>query len=135
MNQKIHAIDLLNLSFETTGGDEILQGMKNSHQFYILHRHRVASMLSLRENAISRTGELVPYMIYNACTHPRFQNRGFMSQLILHVIAMLTSDKNTPYFLFLEVLKKNTPATRLYQKLGFRKYRDFGEGLLMRKQL
>jgi ribosomal protein S18 acetylase RimI-like enzyme len=134
MNQKIHTIDLLNLSFETTEGDEILQGMKNSHQFYILHRHRVASMLSVKKNALARTGKRVPFMIYNACTHPRFQNRGFMSQLLLHVVATLASEGNASY-LYLEVLKKNTPAIRLYRKLGFRSCQDFGEGILMKKRL
>lgn len=131
--QKTHMIDLLNISFKTTEGDDILSSMENSHQYYILHKHRIASILSLKENALSRTGNYIPFMIYNACTHPRFQNRGFMSKLLTHVVKTLVTDH--PGSLFLEVLKNNTSAMCLYHKMGFRTYKDFGEGVLMRKRI
>jgi predicted GNAT family acetyltransferase len=131
--QKTHMIDLLNISFKTTEGDDILSSMENSHQYYILHKHRIASILSLKETALSRTGNYIPFMIYNACTHPRFQNRGFMSNLLAHVVKTLVTDR--PGYLFLEVLKNNTSAIGLYHKMGFRAYKDFGEGVLMRKRI
>lgn len=132
--QKTHLIHLLNCSFDTTNGEDILCSMQDARQYYILHKHRVASIVTLKKNALSRTGEWVSFMLYNACTHPRFQNQGLMSRLITHVERSIGTQES-PSYLSLEVLKKNIPALCLYHKLGFQFCRDFGEGILMRKRV
>jgi ribosomal protein S18 acetylase RimI-like enzyme len=52
-------------------------------------------------------------------TAPKFRGQGVASQIIQYII------ENTPYndYVIEEVADTNTPAMRLYQKLGFEEYR------------
>jgi GNAT superfamily N-acetyltransferase len=55
------------------------------------------------------------------CTHPDFQGRGLAKQLTLKVIRRQMQRGKTT---FLHVMSHNTGARALYEKMGFRIYRD-----------
>ncbi len=55
--------------------------------------------------------------ILNCCVAPAWQGRGFGRQMMEHLIA--TARSHGAQFIFLEVRPSNTPAVRLYQRLGF----------------
>jgi ribosomal protein S18 acetylase RimI-like enzyme len=52
-------------------------------------------------------------------THPDFRGQGAASQVIRHIIS------NTPYqeYMIAEVADTNTPAMKLYEKMGFIEYK------------
>lgn len=55
--------------------------------------------------------------ILNCCVAPKWQSRGFGYQLMNHLID--TARGHLTQHLYLEVRPSNTPAMKLYQKLGF----------------
>jgi ribosomal protein S18 acetylase RimI-like enzyme len=59
--------------------------------------------------------------ISGICTHPDFQGRGLAKRLTLKLVFRQMQRGKTP---FLHVLSHNTPARTLYQKMGFRDYRE-----------
>ena len=59
--------------------------------------------------------------ISGVCTHPDFQGRGFARRLVAKLILRQMRRKETP---FLHVMRDNSSAHRLYQRMGFRDYRE-----------
>jgi ribosomal protein S18 acetylase RimI-like enzyme len=59
--------------------------------------------------------------ISGICTHPDFQGRGLARKLTLKLVHREMQRGKTP---FLHVLSHNTPARTLYEKMGFRNYRE-----------
>ena len=55
------------------------------------------------------------------CTHPDFQGRGLAKKLTLKLVRRQLQRRKTP---FLHVMSHNTTARALYEKLGFRNYRE-----------
>jgi len=59
--------------------------------------------------------------ISGVCTHPDFQNRGLARRLILKLIRRQLQRDETP---FLHVMRENSSAHQMYQRMGFRDYRE-----------
>jgi ribosomal protein S18 acetylase RimI-like enzyme len=59
--------------------------------------------------------------ISGVCTHPEFQGRGLARRLMVKLIRRQMRRGETP---FLHVMRDNPGAHRLYQRLGFRDYRE-----------
>jgi len=59
--------------------------------------------------------------ISGICTHPDFQGRGLARKLTLKLVRRQLQRGKTP---FLHVMSHNAPARALYDKMGFRDYRD-----------
>jgi ribosomal protein S18 acetylase RimI-like enzyme len=55
------------------------------------------------------------------CTHPDFQGRGFAKKLTLKLVRRQLLRGKTP---FLHVMSHNSLARALYEKMGFRNYRE-----------
>jgi len=59
--------------------------------------------------------------ISGVCTHPDFQGRGFARRLMVKLIRRQMQRNELP---FLHVMRDNGNAHRLYQRMGFRDYRE-----------
>ena len=59
--------------------------------------------------------------ISGICSHPDFQGRGLARKLTLKLVRRQLQRGKTP---FLHVMSHNAPARALYDKMGFRDYRD-----------
>jgi GNAT superfamily N-acetyltransferase len=59
--------------------------------------------------------------ISGVCTHPDFQGRGLARRLMAKLVRCQMQRKETP---FLHVMRENTSARRLYERMGFRDYRE-----------
>jgi GNAT superfamily N-acetyltransferase len=59
--------------------------------------------------------------ISGVCTHPDVQGRGFARRLMLKLIRRQMQRGETP---FLHVMRDNAGARRLYERMGFRDYRE-----------
>jgi len=55
------------------------------------------------------------------CTYPEYQGRGFARELMLHLVRRQLRRAERP---FLHVLKSNERALRMYDRMGFRVYRE-----------
>ena len=64
-------------------------------------------------------GEL--HEVSGICTHPDFQGRGFAKKLTLKLVRRQLLRGKTP---FLHVMSHNVTARALYEKMGFRNYRE-----------
>lgn len=59
--------------------------------------------------------------ISGVCTHPDFQGRGLARRLMTKLIRRQMQRDETP---FLHVMRDNVGARRLYERMGFRNYRE-----------
>jgi len=59
--------------------------------------------------------------ISGVCTHPDQQGRGFARRLMLKLVGRQMRRGKTP---FLHVMRDNARARELYQRMGFREYRE-----------
>jgi predicted GNAT family acetyltransferase len=59
--------------------------------------------------------------ISGVCTHPNFQGRGLAKRLMITLIQRQMQRGETP---FLHVMRANTSARRLYERMGFRNHRE-----------
>jgi GNAT superfamily N-acetyltransferase len=59
--------------------------------------------------------------ISGVCTHPEFQGRGLARRLMTKLVRRQLERSETP---FLHVMRDNTGARRLYERMGFRDYRE-----------
>ena len=66
-----------------------------------------------------RAGTL--HEISGVCTHPDYQGRGLARGLIAKLVRRQLQRSETP---FLHVMRDNGPARRLYERIGFRGYRE-----------
>jgi ribosomal protein S18 acetylase RimI-like enzyme len=77
------------------------------------------------ERLVAMAGERLqagPYReVSGVCTHPDFQGHGYARRLSLKIVRMQMQRKQLP---FLHVVSSNTTAHALYEKLGFREYRE-----------
>lgn len=66
-----------------------------------------------------RAGTL--HEISGVCTHPDYQGRGLARALIAKLVRRQMQRGETP---FLHVMRDNAAARRLYERIGFRNYRE-----------
>jgi predicted GNAT family acetyltransferase len=59
--------------------------------------------------------------VSGVCTHPHFQGRGLARRLVTKLIARQVARGETP---FLHVMRENAAAHALYERMGFRDYRE-----------
>jgi predicted GNAT family acetyltransferase len=59
--------------------------------------------------------------ISGVCTHPDAQGRGLARRLMMKLIARQLERGETP---FLHVMRDNATARGLYERMGFRQYRE-----------
>lgn len=59
--------------------------------------------------------------ISGVCTHPGFQGRGLARRLVLKLVRRQMQRKQKP---FLHVMHHNNAAHRLYERMGFRLFKD-----------
>jgi ribosomal protein S18 acetylase RimI-like enzyme len=59
--------------------------------------------------------------ISGVCTHPDFQGRGYARRLMFKLIRRQMQRNETP---FLHVMRDNTGARQLYERMGFRNHRE-----------
>ncbi|HVE88651.1 MAG TPA: GNAT family N-acetyltransferase [Burkholderiaceae bacterium] len=59
--------------------------------------------------------------VSGVCTHPDFQGRGLAKRLMLKLIRREMLRNETP---FLHVMHDNSGARRLYERMGFRNYKE-----------
>jgi predicted GNAT family acetyltransferase len=59
--------------------------------------------------------------ISGVCTHPDFQGRGFARRLMTKLIRRQMRRGEVP---FLHVMRSNAAAHGLYERMGFRDYRE-----------
>lgn len=90
---------------------EVLRSELLTTECWLLEdNHRVLAFLCLRDLVDA-------WEISVVGTHPQFQRRGLMEQLLKSVIA----DRGSQRQLWLEVHEHNLKACNLYEKLGFKK--------------
>lgn len=56
--------------------------------------------------------------ISGICTHPQFRGRGYAEKLTAYITFHALKENKIP---MLHVNSENTPAIRIYEKIGFRK--------------
>lgn len=59
--------------------------------------------------------------VSGVCTHPDYQGRGLAKRLMIKLIRRQMQRGETP---FLHVMRANTGARRLYERMGFRNHRE-----------
>jgi predicted GNAT family acetyltransferase len=59
--------------------------------------------------------------VSGVCTHPDFQGRGLARRLSLKIVRLQMLRKQLP---FLHVISSNTNAHALYERMGFRDYKE-----------
>jgi predicted GNAT family acetyltransferase len=59
--------------------------------------------------------------ISGVCTHPDFQGRGLAQRLVLKLVRRQMQRGEIP---FLHVMRENARARALYERMGFRNYRE-----------
>jgi len=68
--------------------------------------------------------------ISGVCTHPDFQGRGFARRLMRKLVRRQMLRDQTP---FLHVMRDNEGARALYERMGFRAYRESPVRLVVRR--
>jgi GNAT superfamily N-acetyltransferase len=110
-----HASAALELANLTRPGPFALRTVELGEYFGIFHGQRLVAMAGGRMCAGGYSE------ISGVCTHPDFQRRGFARQLVFKLIRRQVQRGETP---FLRVLGGNVGAHGLYQRMGFRDYRE-----------
>ena len=95
-------------------------------RYFIVLEHRVVGVLALRE-------EIRTLYISSLAVSPGCRRIGMATYALNHAAAI--ASKLCKEALELAVLKKNTPAVRLYEKHGYRVQREKRGSLIMRKQI
>lgn len=110
-----HAPQALELAELTHPGPFALRTIELGEYFGVFDGPRLIAMAGERSHA----GMLRE--ISGVCTHPNFQGRGIAKRLMLKLIRREMLRNETP---FLHVMHDNTGARRLYERMGFRNYRE-----------
>jgi len=95
-------------------------------RYFIVLEHRVVGVLALREE---------PRTLYisSLAVSPQFRRVGIATYALNH--AALIARKLGKEALELAVLKKNTPAVRLYERRGYRTEEERRRSFILRKQI
>lgn len=110
-----HYGEAIALAMLTNPGPFGMRTPELGEYFGYLHDGRLVAMAGERLCA----GNL--HEISGVCTHPDFQRRGYAQRLTLKLVGRQLRRGKIP---FLHVLSHNTAARVLYEKLGFRNYRE-----------
>jgi GNAT superfamily N-acetyltransferase len=110
-----HASQALELATLTRPGPFGPRTIELGEYFGCFEGQRLVAMAGERMNA----GTLRE--ISGVCTHPDFQGRGFARRLMFKLIRRQLQRNEIP---FLHVMRDNASAHRLYQRMGFRDYRE-----------
>jgi len=110
-----HAPQALELAKLTNPGPFGIRTPELGEYFGYFDRGRLIAMAGERLCA----GHL--HEVSGICTHPDHQGRGLAKKLTLKLVRRQLQRGKTP---FLHVMSHNTPARALYEKLGFRNYRE-----------
>jgi len=110
-----HALQALELAELTHPGPFGLRTIELGEYFGVFDGARLIAMAGERSYA----GTLRE--ISGVCTHPEFQGRGLAKQLMLKLIRREMLRKETP---FLHVMHDNAGARQLYERMGFRNYKE-----------
>lgn len=110
-----HAVQALELATLTRPGPFGLRTIELGEYFGCFHEAQLVAMAGERMCA----GAL--HEISGVCTHPDFQGRGLARKLMSKLIHLQMLRNKTP---FLHVLSENSHARTLYERMGFREYRE-----------
>ena len=110
-----HASQALELATLTHPGPFGLRTIELGEYFGCFEDQRLVAMAGERMQA----GTLRE--ISGVCTHPDFQGRGLARRLTIKLIRRQLQRGELP---FLHVMRDNTGARRLYERMGFRNYRE-----------
>jgi len=110
-----HAAQALELATLTRPGPFGPRTIELGEYFGYFEGSRLIAMAGERMCA----GEL--HEISGVCVHPDFQGRGMARRLMSKVVRRQLMRNKTP---FLHVMRDNTGARTLYERLGFRNYRE-----------
>jgi ribosomal protein S18 acetylase RimI-like enzyme len=110
-----HAQQAVELAVLTNPGPFGLRTIELGEYFGVFEGERLVAMAGERLHA-------GPYReVSGVCTHPEFQGHGFARRLSLKIVRLQMQRKQLP---FLHVISSNTTAHALYEKLGFRDYKE-----------
>jgi GNAT superfamily N-acetyltransferase len=110
-----HAQQALELAQLTRPGPFGLRTIELGEYFGVFRGKRLIAMAGERMQA----GALRE--ISGVCTHPEYQGRGLAKKLMLKLIRRELQRNETP---FLHVMSANTGARGLYERMGFRNYKE-----------
>jgi predicted GNAT family acetyltransferase len=110
-----HAAQALQLAELTRPGPFGLRTIELGEYFGYFEDKRLIAMAGERMHADSLRE------ISGVCTHPDYQGRGLARRLMLKLIRREMLRNETP---FLHVMSENVGAWQLYERMGFRKYRE-----------
>ena len=110
-----HAAQALELADLTRPGPFGLRTIELGEYFGCFEGERLVAMAGERMHA----GKLRE--ISGVCTHPDFQGRGLARRLMVKLIRRQMQREELP---FLHVMSDNKNAHRLYERMGFRDYRE-----------
>jgi ribosomal protein S18 acetylase RimI-like enzyme len=110
-----HAAQALELATLTRPGPFGLRTIDLGEYFGYFDGQRLVAMAGERMQA----GTLRE--ISGVCTYPDFQGRGLARKLMLKLVRRQMQRNETP---FLHVMRENSGARRLYERMGFRNYRE-----------
>ena len=110
-----HAAQALDLALLTHPGPFGIRTIELGEYFGIFDGQRLVAMAGERMWA----GTLRE--ISGVCTHPDYQGRGYARRLTFTLIRRQMQRSETP---FLHVMRENTGARRLYERMGFRNFRE-----------
>lgn len=110
-----HAAQAVALATLTNPGPFDTRTIELGEYFGYFHDGRLIAMAGERMAA----GPF--HEISGICTHPDFQGRGFARRLTNKLILRQLNREETP---FLHVMSANTTARALYERMGFRNYRE-----------
>ena len=110
-----HAQQAVDLAVLTNPGPFGLRTIELGEYFGVFEDGRLVAMAGERLQA-------GPYReVSGVCTHPDLQGRGLARRLSLKIVRLQMQRGQLP---FLHVISSNTTAHALYEKLGFRDYKE-----------
>jgi predicted GNAT family acetyltransferase len=110
-----HAAQALALAELTRPGPFGLRTIELGDYFGVFDGERLIAMAGERMHAAALRE------IGGVCTHPDHQGRGLARRLMLKLIRRQMQRDETP---FLHVMSSNVGARQLYERMGFRNYRE-----------
>jgi ribosomal protein S18 acetylase RimI-like enzyme len=113
--QQDHASEALELARLTNPGPFGLRTLELGEYFGFFEGARLIAMAGERMAA----GTL--HEVSGICTHPQYQGRGLARRLTIKLVRRQLQRGETP---FLHVMSANVGARALYERLGFRNYRE-----------